>query len=418
MVKSKILVLAGTLAVSGTILLHGGDVVKAADESGQAVAATTLSEAFQNGTYSATVNLYKTNTNAPSMMSSMVLATGTVGVKNNQATVTMKFKDMATINMVKSWKIDGVDANKNGQTFVAKLPVTALNKTITSTIHVETTLPGGVPFAETQPVDLKINDLKLIARDPEDIAAEKAKEQQEIEKQNKQKADAAAKAKALEQQQEAAKAKAEQAKTKKTSENQNVIEKKKAGTDNNSGQIKQGTTSEYKVKLYKSGTNSPSMMTSMVSPMATVVTNNGKATITLKFKDTATINMVKSWKIDGVDATRSGQSFVVVLPQSDLGKILHSVISVATTIGGVPFSEVQPVDLLLTKEGNLTDDNTQPVPPVQNIGQDVPLTDQLSNSSMQLPHTATNSRNVLSLPLIVLSVLFGIAAWFKKASRK
>lgn len=182
----------------------------------------------------------------------------------------------------------------------------------------------------------------------------------------------------------------------------------------------QSVTKHYAVKLYKTGTTNDSMMTSMVSPTATVVTKDGQATVTLQFKDMATIDMVKSWVIDGVAATKSGQSFVVVLPVSDLGKTLHTVISVATTIGGVPFSETQPVDLVLQA-------GKQPVPdpnpdenksdaPAQTLGHDVPLTAQLSSTS-KLPNTATDVTTTAPLLAALVSGVLALGVWFKKVLR-
>ncbi len=184
--------------------------------------------------------------------------------------------------------------------------------------------------------------------------------------------------------------------------------------------VAKSVTKQYAVKLYKTGTTNDSMMTSMVSPTATVVTKDGQATVTLQFKDMATIDMVKSWVIDGVAATKSGQSFVVVLPASDLGKTLHTVISVATTIGGVPFSETQPVDLVLQA-------GKQPVPdpnpdenksgaPAQTLGHDVPLTAQLSSTS-KLPNTATNETTTAPLLAALVSGVLALGIWFKKVLR-
>ena len=318
MEKNKVLVLAGTLAVSGAMLLHS-DVVNAASTTGSATVATTAASNLQNGSYTATAKLYKTGTTNDSMMSSMVLPTANVVIKNGQAIITLQFKDLSTSDMVKSWIIDGVSAVKKDNNFNVVLPVSDLNKTLDSTIHVETMI-GPVPFTETQPVDINVTDLKFVARDPEEVAAE---EKAKAEADAKAKADAV-KAAAAEKAKQAAAAKSlAEAATKALAE-QEADSKKRD----------QSVTKHYAVKLYKTGTTNDSMMTSMVSPTATVVTKDGQATVTLQFKDMATIDMVKSWVIDGVAATKSGQSFVVVLPASDLGKTLHTVISVATTIGG------------------------------------------------------------------------------------
>lgn len=396
MEKNKVLVLAGTLAVSGAMLLHS-DVVNAASTTGSATVATTAASSLQNGSYTATAKLYKTGTTNDSMMSSMVLPTANVVIKNGQAIITLQFKDLSTSDMVKSWIIDGVSAVKKDNNFNVVLPVSDLNKTLDSTIHVETMI-GPVPFTETQPVDINVTDLKFVARDPEEVAAEeKAKAE----------ADAKAKADAVKA---AAAEKAKQAAATKALAEQEADSKKRD----------QSVTKQYAVKLYKTGTTNDSMMTSMVSPTATVVTKDGQATVTLQFKDMATIDMVKSWVIDGVAATKSGQSFVVVLPASDLGKTLHTVISVATTIGGVPFSETQPVDLVLQA-------GKQPVPdpnpdenksdaPAQTLGHDVPLTAQLSSTS-KLPNTATDVTTTAPLLAALVSGVLALGIWFKKVLR-
>ncbi|MCT4388411.1 hypothetical protein EFN46_09390 [Leuconostoc pseudomesenteroides] len=402
MEKNKVLVLAGTLAVSGAMLLHS-DVVNAASTTGSATVATTAASSLQNGSYTATAKLYKTGTTNDSMMSSMVLPTANVVIKNGQAIITLQFKDLSTSDMVKSWIIDGVSAVKKDNNFNVVLPVSDLNKTLDSTIHVETMI-GPVPFTETQPVDINVTDLKFVARDPEEVAAE---EKAKAEADAKAKADAV-KAAAAEKAKQAASAKA------------------KAEQEADSKKRDQSVTKQYTVMLNKSGTTESSMMDSrsenggMVSPTATVVTKNGQATVTLQFKDMATIDMVKSWVIDGVAATKSGQSFVVVLPVSDLGKTLHTVISVATTIGGVPFSETQPVDLVLQA-------GKQPVPdpnpdenksdvPAQTLGHDVPLTAQLSSTS-KLPNTATDVTTTTPLLVALVSGALALGIWFKKVLR-
>ncbi|MFH0350250.1 NEAT domain-containing protein [Leuconostoc citreum] len=143
MEKNKVLVLAGTLAVSGAMLLHS-DVVNAASATGSAAVATTAASSLQNGSYTATAKLYKTGTTNDSMMTSMVSPTATVVTKDGQATVTLQFKDMATIDMVKSWVIDGVAATKNGQSFVVVLPTSDLGKTLHTVISVATTIGGAI----------------------------------------------------------------------------------------------------------------------------------------------------------------------------------------------------------------------------------------------------------------------------------
>lgn len=404
MEKNKVLVLAGTLAVSGAMLLHS-DVVNAASTTGSATVATTAASNLQNGSYTATAKLYKTGTTNDSMMSSMVLPTANVVIKNGQAIITLQFKDLSTSDMVKSWIIDGVSAVKKDNNFNVVLPVSDLNKTLDSTIHVETMI-GPVPFTETQPVDINVTDLKFVARDPEEVAAE---EKAKAEANAKAKADAV-KAAAAEKAKQAASAKALA----------KAAAKAKAEQEADSKKRDQSVTKHYAVKLYKTGTTNDSMMTSMVSPTATVVTKDGQATVTLQFKDMATIDMVKSWVIDGVAATKSGQSFVVVLPASDLGKTLHTVISVATTIGGVPFSETQPVDLVLQA-------GKQPVPdpnpdenksdaPAQTLGHDVPLTAQLSSTS-KLPNTATDVTTTAPLLAALVSGVLALGIWFKKVLR-
>ena len=398
MEKNKVLVLAGTLAVSGAMLLHS-DVVNAASATGSAAVATTAASSLQNGSYTATAKLYKTGTTNDSMMTSMVSPTATVVTKDGQATVTLQFKDMATIDMVKSWVIDGVAATKNGQSFVVVLPTSDLGKTLHTVISVATTI-GGVPFSETQPVDLVLQ----------------AENNESVTKTDESKGDAAAKAKADAVKAAAAEKAKQEAAAKALAE---AAAKAKAEQEAALKKRDQSVTKQYTVKLYKTGTTNDSMMTSMVSPTATVVTKDGQATVTLQFKDMATIDMVKSWVIDGVAATKNGQSFVVVLPTSDLGKTLHTVISVATTIGGVPFSETQPVDLVLQAENNESvtkTDESKGDAPVQTLGHDVPLTAQLSSTS-KLPNTATNETTTAPLLAALVSGVLALGIWFKKVLR-
>jgi len=160
MKKNRVLMLAGTIAVSGVVLLNG-DVSVAADTTGVTTVTTAATKNSQNGTYTATAKLYKSGTTVYSMMASMVSPTAYIVIKDGQATITLTFKDMATINMVKTWVIDGVSAVKSGQSFVIVLPTSELGKTLKSTIHVETMI-GPLPFTETQPVDLKLGDLERI----------------------------------------------------------------------------------------------------------------------------------------------------------------------------------------------------------------------------------------------------------------
>lgn len=407
MEKNKVLVLAGTLAVSGAMLLHG-DVVKAANTTGSATVATTAASNLQNGSYTATANLYRSGTMDASMMSRMVNQSADVIIKNQNATIKLTFGEAANADMVTSWTIDGVKAVKDGQIFSVTVPVADLNKTLQSSIRIDTVF-AGAPFSETQPVDVKITDLTFVARDPEEVAAEETA---------KADADAKAKAKAEAEKVEAAE-KAKQAEKAKAEQEAAAAAKAKAEQEAANRQRNQGVTAQYEVHLYKTGTTKNSMMTSMVSPTATVVTKDGQATVTLQFKDMATINMVKSWVINGVAATKSGQSFVVVLPASDLGKTLHTVISVATTIGGVPFSETQPVDLVL-QVGKLNpakdSDENKNASPAQTLGNDVPLTAQLSSSS-KLPNTATNETTTAPLVAALVSAVLALGIWFKKVLR-
>lgn len=404
MEKNKVLVLAGTLAVSGAMLLHS-DVVNAASTTGSATVTTTAASSLQNGSYTATANFHKSGTSEDSIMSSMVNSQADVIIKNQTATIKLTFGESSNAKMVQSWIIDGVEATKDGQTFNVSIPVGDLGKTLQSTVHVEAVLPNGSVFTETQPVDINVTDLKFVARDPEEVAAEE-----------KAKADAAAKAKADAVKAAAAEKAKQEAAAKALAE---AAAKAKAEQEAALKKRDQSVTKQYTVKLYKTGTTNDSMMTSMVSPTATVVTKDGQATVTLQFKDMATIDMVKSWVIDGVAATKSGQSFVVVLPTSDLGKTLHTVISVATTIGGVPFSETQPVDLVLQAENNESvtkTDESKGDAPVQTIGHDVPLTAQLSSTS-KLPNTATNETTTAPLLAALVSGVLALGIWFKKVLR-
>jgi len=168
------------------------------------------------------------------------------------------------------------------------------------------------------------------------------------------------------------------------------------------------------------------MMSSMVSPTAYIVIKDGQAIITMAFKDMATINMVKTWVIDGVSAVKSGQSFVVVLPTSELGKTLKSTIHVETMIGTMPFTETQPVDLKLSDFKRIPSwsmpDNPSNLPnnyvsSDQTIGNDVPLTSQLSSTS-KLPNTATNETTTAA-PLLaaLVSGVLALGIWFKKVLR-
>ena len=172
MKKNKVLMLAGTIAVSGVVLLNG-DVSVAADTTGVTTVTTAATSNYQNGTYTATAALYKSGTAVSSMMSNMVNSQADVTIKNQTATITLTFGELSNANMVKSWAIDGVEATQSGQAFTVAIPVVDLSKTLQSTIHIETVI-GSVPFSETQPVDLTVTDLKLVARDPDEVAAEQA----------------------------------------------------------------------------------------------------------------------------------------------------------------------------------------------------------------------------------------------------
>ena len=152
MKKNKVLMLAGTIAVSGVVLLNG-DVSVAADTTGVTTVTTAATSNYQNGTYTATAALYKSGTAVSSMMSRMVNSQAHVTIKNQTATITLTFGELSNANMVKSWAIDDVEATQSGQTFTVAIPVVDLSKTLQSKIHIETMI-GPVPFSETQPVDL------------------------------------------------------------------------------------------------------------------------------------------------------------------------------------------------------------------------------------------------------------------------
>ncbi|KMY76862.1 NEAT domain-containing protein, partial [Leuconostoc mesenteroides] len=345
MEKNKVLVLAGTLAVSGAMLLHS-DVVIAASTTGSATVANTAASNLQNGSYTATAKLYKTGTTNDSMMSSMVLPTANVVIKNGQAIITLQFKDLSTSDMVKSWIIDGVSAVKKDNNFNVVLPVSDLNKTLNSTIHVETMI-GSKPFTETQPVDINVTDLKFVARDPEEVAAEQAaekaaadraaadkaaadKEAAEKAAADKEAADKAAADKAAADKAAADKAAADKAAADKAAADKAAADKAaadKAAADK-AAQHQQNGSYTATAKLYKTGTTNDSMMSSMVLPTANVVIKNEQAIITLRFKDLNTSDMVKSWIIDGVSAVKKDNNFNVVLPVSDLNKTLNSTIHV------------------------------------------------------------------------------------------
>ena len=402
MKKNKVLMLAGTIAVSGVVLLNG-DVSVAADTTGVTTVTTAATSNYQNGTYTATAALYKSGTAVSSMMSRMVNSQAHVTIKNQTATITLTFGELSNANMVKSWAIDGVEATQSGQTFTVAIPVVDLSKTLQSKIHIETMI-GPVPFSETQPVDLTVTDLKLVARDPDEVAAEQAAAEKAA-------ADKAAADKAAVEKAAADKAAAEKAATKNS----------------------QNGTYTATAKLYKSGTTDDSMMASMVSPTAYIVIKDGQATITLTFKDMATINMVKTWVIDGVSAVKNGQSVVIVLPTSELGKTLKSTIHVETMLGTLPFTETQPVDLKLGNleripSGSMSDNPSNPsnlpnnyVSPNQATGHDVPLTAQLSSTS-KLPNTAatntaTNEMTTAPLLAALVSGVLALGIWLKKVLR-
>lgn len=415
MKKNKVLMLAGTIAVSGVVLLNG-DVSVAANTTGVTTVTTAATSNYQNGTYTATATLYKSGTDVSSMMSSMVNSQADVTIKNQTATITLTFGELSNANMVKSWAIDGVEATQNGQTFTVAIPVVDLSKTLQSTIHIETVI-GSVPFSETQPVDLTVKDLKLVASDADEVAAEQAaaeKAAAEKAAADKAAADKAAADKAAADKAAADKAAAEKAK-----------QAAKAKAEQETTKNSQNGTYTATAKLYKSGTTDDSMMASMVSPTAYIVIKDGQATITLTFKDMATINMVKTWVIDGVSAVKSGQSFVIVLPTSELGKTLKSTIHVETMIGTLPFTETQPVDLKLSdfkriRLGSMPDNpsnlSNDYVSPNQNFGHDVPLTAQLSSTS-KLPNTATNETTTAPLLAALVSGVLALGIWFKKVLR-
>ena len=445
MKKNKVLMLAGTIAVSGVVLLNG-DVSVAADTTGVTTVTTAATSNYQNGTYTATAALYKSGTAVSSMMSSMVNSQADVTIKNQTATITFTFGELSNANMVKSWAIDDVEATQSGQTFTVAIPVVDLSKTLQSKIHIETMI-GSVPFSETQPVDLTITDLKLVARDPDEVAAEQAaaekaaadkaaadkaaaeKAAAEKAAADKAAAEKAAADKAAAEKAAADKAAAEKAAADKAAADKAAAEKAKQAATKNS----QNGTYTATAKLYKSGTTDDSMMASMVSPTAYIVIKDGQATITLTFKDMATINMVKTWVIDGVSAVKSGQSVVIVLPTSELGKTLKSTIHVETMIGTLPFTETQPVDLKLGNleripSGSMSDNPSNPsnlpnnyVSPNQATGHDVPLTAQLSSTS-KLPNTAatntaTNEMTTAPLLAALVSGVLALGIWLKKVLR-
>ena len=483
MKKNKVLMLAGTIAVSGVVLLNG-DVSVAADTTGVTTVTTAATSNYQNGTYTATAALYKSGTAVSSMMSSMVNSQADVTIKNQTATITLTFGELSNANMVKSWAIDGVEATQSGQTFTVAIPVVDLSKTLQSKIHIETMI-GPVPFSETQPVDLTVTDLKLVARDPDEVAAEQAAAEKAaadkaaadkaaVEKAaadkaaadkaaaekaaaekaaaDKAAADKAAAEKAAADKAAADKAAADKAAADKAAADKAVADKAaadkaaadkaaaekakqaaKAKVEQKATKNSQNGTYTATAKLYKSGTTDDSMMASMVSPTAYIVIKDGQATITLTFKDMATINMVKTWVIDGVSAVKSGQSVVIVLPTSELGKTLKSTIHVETMLGTLPFTETQPVDLKLGNleripSGSMSDNPSNPsnlpnnyVSPNQATGHDVPLTAQLSSTS-KLPNTAatntaTNEMTTAPLLAALVSGVLALGIWLKKVLR-
>lgn len=430
--------LAGTIAVSGVVLLNG-DVSVAADTIGGTTVKTAATSNYQNGTYTAAATLYKSGTDVSSMMSSMVNSQADVTIKNQTATITLTFGKLSNANMVKSLVIDGVEATHNGQTFTVAIPVVDLSKTLQSTIHIETVI-GSVPFSETQPVDLTVKDLKLVARDPDEVAAEQAAaEKAAAEKAaadkaaaDKSAADKAAADKAAADKAAADKAAADKATADKATADKAAAEKAKqaakAKAEQEATKKSQNGTYTATPKLYKSGTTDYSMMASMVSPTAYIVIKDGQATITLTFGELSNANMVKSWVIDGVSAVKSGQSFVIVLPTSELGKTLKSTIHVETMIGTLPFTETQPVDLKLKDleripSGSMPDNPSNPrnlpnnyVSPNQATGHDVPLTAQLSSTS-KLPNTATNETTTAPLLAALVSGVLALGIWLKKVLR-
>ena len=478
MKKNKVLMLAGTIAVSGVVLLNG-DVSVAADTTGVTTVTTAETSNYQNGTYTATAALYKSGTAVSSMMSRMVNSQAHVTIKNQTATITLTFGELSNANMVKSWVIDGVEATQSGQTFTVAIPVVDLSKTLQSKIHIETMI-GPVPFSETQPVDLTVTHLKLVARDPDEVAAEQAAAEKAaadkaaadkaavdkaaVEKAAAEKAaadkaaaDKAAVDKAAVEKAAAEKAAADKAAADKAAADKAAAEKAaadkaaadkvaadkaaaaekaaadKAAAEKAATKNSQNGTYTATAKLYKSGTTDDSMMASMVSPTAYIVIKDGQATITLTFKDMATINMVKTWVIDGVSAVKNGQSVVIVLPTSELGKTLKSTIHVETMLGTLPFTETQPVDLKLGNleripSGSMSDNPSNPsnlpnnyVSPNQATGHDVPLTAQLSSTS-KLPNTAatntaTNEMTTAPLLAALVSGVLALGIWLKKVLR-
>ena len=447
MKKNKVLMLAGTIAVSGVVLLNG-DVSVAADTTGVTTVTTAATSNYQNGTYTATAALYKSGTAVSSMMSRMVNSQAHVTIKNQTATITLTFGELSNANMVKSWAIDDVEATQSGQTFTVAIPVVDLSKTLQSKIHIETMI-GPVPFSETQPVDLTVTDLKLVARDPDEVAAEQAAAEKAaadkaaadkaaVEKAaaDKAAADKAAAEKAAADKAAADKAAADKVAADKAAADKAAAEKAaadKAAAEKAATKNSQNGTYAATAKLYKSGTTDDSMMASMVSPTAYIVIKDGQATITLTFKDMATINMVKTWVIDGVSAVKNGQSVVIVLPTSELGKTLKSTIHVETMLGTLPFTETQPVDLKLGNleripSGSMSDNPSNPsnlpnnyVSPNQDTGHDVPLTAQLSSTS-KLPNTAatntaTNEMTTAPLLAALVSGVLALGIWLKKVLR-
>lgn len=452
MKKNKVLMLAGTIAVSGVVLLNG-DVSVAADTTGVTTVTTAATSNYQNGTYTATAALYKSGTAVSSMMSRMVNSQAHVTIKNQTATITLTFGELSNANMVKSWAIDDVEATQSGQTFTVAIPVVDLSKTLQSKIHIETMI-GPMPFSETQPVDLTVTDLKLVARDPDEVAAEQAAAEKTaadkaaadkaaadkaaVEKAAAEKAaaDKAAADKAAADKASAEKAAADKAAADKAAADKVAADKAaadKAAAEKAATKNSQNGTYAATAKLYKSGTTDDSMMASMVSPTAYIVIKDGQATITLTFKDMATINMVKTWVIDGVSAVKNGQSVVIVLPTSELGKTLKSTIHVETMLGTLPFTETQPVDLKLGNleripSGSMSDNPSNPsnlpnnyVSPNQATGHDVPLTAQLSSTS-KLPNTAatntaTNEMTTAPLLAALVSGVLALGIWLKKVLR-
>ena len=152
MKKNKVLMLAGTIAVSGVVLLNG-DVSVAADTTGVTTVTTAATSNYQNGTYTATAALYKSGTAVSSMMSSMVNSQADVTIKNQTATITFTFGELSNANMVKSWAIDRVEATQSGQTFTVAIPVVDLSKTLQSKIHIETMIGSCLLYTSPSPRD-------------------------------------------------------------------------------------------------------------------------------------------------------------------------------------------------------------------------------------------------------------------------